>query len=413
MVLDMEVAMIEKRHVRYTIAILLIVMGTVYASGYALMIVGGGIQKLIARVMVLTGCCLLPRKNRLGRGRIKLNVKNVICFTCVLGTVISYLVNYDRNNVVDNILLGLTFVCASMISERVGFATFSRFFVNGMLYATVAALAVWGVRSIGIELPTYKYVGLNGLEYESVFFCTWSRVYPRFMGLFWEPGLYASFLTITVLFEGLFSESKPRMIVYVICTVAILLTQSTAGYLLLAFAFVIIFRDKSKREFGLFFDVVVISAFLVIYFQSDAIINQLVGIDENIFAKLTGGGLTYDTRRMSPLACLEVFAKQPLWGNGVIYATDLYNELKPVYHMDALTSSSGFMLAAIGIGGISYTIGWLKAFLNQSDKSIMVNIMMVCLFLALVNKEPHYNNVLTTTIMFVLLMRAEEKKNKQ
>ena len=140
----------------------------------------------------------------------------------------------------------------------------------------------------------------------------------------------------------------------------------------------------------------------LIVFFSNQIIEMLVDWKYEVFWKLAEQTMTFNTRLFSPIACLRIFLQSPLTGLGMSYATAQYNLYKSVLGMDALTSTSAFMLAAFGIWGIAYTVFLCRGAWRQRQFSVITRILLCALLFMIVNKEPHTSILFTYIMMFYL-----------
>lgn len=93
-------------------------------------------------------------------------------------------------------------------------------------------------------------------------------------------------------------------------------------------------------------------------------------------------------------------------GNGLSLAIDRYNILKTAVDgnlaIDSLTTTNVFFLSAFGIWGIGYSIGWVVGIMKAGHFSIMTRLLLFILFMVILNKEPHYNLMITYVILFYL-----------
>ena len=117
---------------------------------------------------------------------------------------------------------------------------------------------------VNINLPIVQNV--NGAEFLNGFLF-FIRVHgaelsTRSMSIFWEPGLYSSFLIFALIFELCFKKTKTNFVNIAVFISGILIAQSTAGYLLLVIIIGIYFFSKVKTgHFFLFY----FFTFMVIY----------------------------------------------------------------------------------------------------------------------------------------------------
>ena len=398
--------MITVKNLKRNVGLFFIIVGCLFSSGYAVALVSGTTVQLFFLGLTFWGCWLIKAPSKYSFCRINKGGLFVVYLFLSLGIVISYFANMFENSFIDHILVLLSMFSALAIASRINMQQFRMIFVNGMVFFTIVTLIVWILIQMGIDIPSYAYDGLNGGEYRTIGLCTWMEADPRFMGPFWEPGLFASFLVLAIIFEICFNDSKPRIPAILICTIGVLLTASTAGYSLLFIVLFIWFR-KNKR-FGIIFDLLSILVVLLLYSNIDKLIMLLADYNPDVFGKLVSGGVSFDTRILSPLACLLVFFKSPIFGHGYSKAIELYNGFKLLFKIDSLTSTSGYMLAAFGICGIAYTIGIMWICFKQVKFPIVIRGLLFLILFFIVNKEPHYHNMLTYTI-FCMMARNNEK----
>jgi hypothetical protein len=131
-------------------------------------------------------------------------------------------------------------------------------------------------------------------------------------GPFWEPGLFAVFLNIALLFH-LINEKKIISKKTVVITLAILSTFSTAGYLacfMVIFCFYLVHQTLAKK---ILFSMVAIPAMLSLYFSLDFLSAK---VEQNIDL----AGSTTTSRFGSASVDLADFSTSPFigWGRGVM-----------------------------------------------------------------------------------------------
>lgn len=402
--------MITVKKIKFKIGLFFIIIGCVFSSGYAIELVSGTFIKLFFLGITFLGCWLIKAPDKMCFKRLKINGISLIYIFMSLGIVLSYFANMFGNSLIDHILILLSMYGALSIASRIEMQQFCKIFVDGMIFFVIVSLIVWILIQMGIPVPSYAYNGLNGGVYRTIGLCTWMESHPRFMGPFWEPGLFASFLVLAIVFEICFNKNKPRFYAITLCVLGVLLTDSTAGYLLLLMVFYIWFRKN--RKMGLLLDSLSILMFILIYINLKNIITLLVDLNPIVFGKLMGGGVSYDTRMLSPLACILVFLKSPIFGHGYSQAIVLYNGFKPLMKIDALTSTSGYMLAAFGILGIVYTIAIIWICFKQVEFPLIIRVFLFFILFFIVNKEPHYHNMLMYTILCMMALYNKSYKER-
>uniref|UniRef100_UPI000FF138CB hypothetical protein n=1 Tax=Exiguobacterium sp. AM39-5BH TaxID=2292355 RepID=UPI000FF138CB len=104
---------------------------------------------------------------------------------------------------------------------------------------SISIISLFGYYLVNIQKSSFmqslpEFLNLNNVPYQGVylfFYIPW--IPERNLGIFWEPGLFATFLVIGLLFELFFNNKKISIFRVIIFSLTIFTTQSSAGYLLL------------------------------------------------------------------------------------------------------------------------------------------------------------------------------------
>ncbi len=377
---------------------LLIFCVCIFLSGHSYSIVVGSGIDIVMITIGLIACVWISPRLELPK-RLNANGFFLICIT--IGALMSYMLYSGQNVWIDPLLLLGKILLAYLITQRLHFKDYARLFVDVMTLLSTIAICVYALLRAGVTIPSFSYMGLDGRGiYHTIWLCTWSDFSERLMGPFWEAGLFSSMAVYALLCEGCFTGRKPRKLPIAIILIGIILTNSTAGYLLaLLSLYIIYFQLKSHR--GLV-DIITLIVVIVLFLFREIIIESLVSLNHDVFWKLNEKNISANTRLLSPVACFQVFLKNPLTGLGISYATDQYNLYKSIFGMDALTSTSTFMLAAFGIWGGSYTWFLCRGAWKQKQFGITTRILLVIILLLIVNKEPHTSIIFTYIMMFYM-----------
>jgi len=148
----------------------------------------------------------------------------------------------------------------------------------------------------------------------NIIFCFHECVLAEFRnpGPFWEPGLFAVFLNLALVFN--FIETKKIWgIKNIVLTLALVSTLSTAGYIaffVLVFSFYLVNQSLAKK---IIFSAILLPGLLTLYFSLDFLSTK---VEENIDL----AGSTTSSRFGSALIDIEDFSKSPFigWGRGVM-----------------------------------------------------------------------------------------------
>lgn len=400
--------MIKKKFLRELIAHISLGCVCLFLSGHSYSIVASAMVDICVIIVGFVACALIYPHIHITH---KIDPAKIFIICISIGVATSYLLYPGQNMWLDPILLLSKIVLAYAISRIIDFTRYSKFYSNTITILSGIAICIYFLNESGISIPNYTYVGLNDkITYHTIFLCSWfdSSVGRQcIMGPFWESGLYSSMVIYALICEGRFTGEKPRKVSIGILLFGIFLSRSTAGYILAAFALYIIFF-KSKK-YRVVVDIITFLITVAAFLFSSQIIETLVQWNPTVFWKLTEQSVTAKTRLFSPIACLLVFVRNPITGFGLSYATEQYNFYKTVFNMDALTSTSAFMLAAFGIWGVVYTLFLCRGVWLQRQFGFSTRILLLAIFLMIVNKEPHTSILFTYIMMFYLNKETNER----
>lgn len=398
----------ETKKLKRLIGLLLITVGMFFCSGYYYS-VGISIRvKFVMLAFALLGCAIInpriPRHFRSENG-------SSIVLVIVTGAILSQIFNWKQNPILDTIYIVVTLISALSVTEAISFDEFAEWYKKTMVFITSSSIIVQLISNFGIRLPSGQFVNVNGVKYETFGIWAWFDGNTRMMGPFWEPGLFSSFILIALIFELCFSKKSINVFRCVVFSIGVIFTQSTAGYLLLALTIYIAFH--MRRRIQIVWDILAIILVLIgIYFQ-DYISVFLNNANTDVFYKLAQDTMTGNTRLMSPQLCLQVFMEAPITGNGITLAITKYNQYRTNLRVDALTSTSAFYLAAFGIWGVAYTWGWIKSLLKMNGFSLIIRCLLVMLFILIINKEPHYNLMITYIVLLYFIRNSNNVDNSK
>lgn len=245
------------------------------------------------------------------------------------------------------------------------------------------------IPSVFVYFPTisnYADVTFYNL-YISVVFASVDVI--RNTGIFREPGVFMIYLTFALMLELFFFKKRDirNIIVFVI---ALLLTKSTAGYIItfLLLGFKYLFYSKLKY---LPFFFVIILCFVIFLFPH---------IEEEVFSKLDEDNYNYLStlsRISSVVLPIQMWLDNPFYGIGLGHFSSLYS----IYAMKEFgmdfrsdSSSTNTILNTITIYGwwigVMVVYGMYKTtycFVNQK------NILLLLIFLLLFSNEEMRNSL--------------------
>ncbi len=330
----------------------------------------------------------------------------------LVSSFFSTIANFNGINFNSFVVMSVLFTVGFLISEFIKFDDFIITFIKVMKFLTLIALSAYFIIIIlGIHLPFNTFQNKNGTIFlNGIFFffhINGSQINSRSMSIFWEPGLYASFLIIALILEISFKNTKPNFKNIIIFSMGILISQSTAGYLLIMLVFALLFFKNVKKSNIIAF-VMFILLYTVVFLNLKNILEYLIILDYDTFSKLDAEVFLESTRFNSWFLNLNIFEASPLFGHGFADAGNMFQAQMRDWNVRAQTSTSSYFFAALGISGAIYTIAWIVSIFKIKKMNIYSKILITLIFLIILNKEPHQKNLLMYCLLFYL---TKEKQN--
>lgn len=253
-------------------------------------------------------------------------------------------------------------------------------------------------------------LNINGIEYRGIGIYNYlTHVPERNCGMFWEPGLFATHLTISMVFELLY-QKKTNYWRIILFSVGIFTANSSAGFALWFLCMMLLLVRKSKKSRNLFKEVVSIIIMcigIIVVLNFDSIL-MMTGLVENQYLmKLSSAGITESSRLKALEHNWESFLSSPIFGVGISAAVENMRHV-------ADTSTSTFLLSVFGIMGGFYTLYWVYGIVKNVHVNTLTRILLLAIALVIINKEPHHLNLLSWCLMFFLIkgdLRKAEPEN--
>lgn len=289
---------------------------------------------------------------------------------------------------------------AYLISSLYSFEDMSKWYLRIMTVVSAVSLVGYVLvnnTSLLEALPTL--INTNDVEYGVAIIFNYIKIIPdRNCAMFWEPGLFATHLAISMLLEML-SKPKPSFWRIALFTVCIFTANSSAGFVLWFLCMVFLLLKNTKggvSAWRMIFSTVVLAAAFLLVANFDAILASTSLGENEYFIKLYSDNVSASTRSQAIQHNLKMFGQGPLFGAGYSNVTE-----NMMYTAD--TSTSTFLMSVFGILGIFYTLflgyGAFKIKkLNFASKVIVAAILII-----IVNKEPHHQIFFTWILLFYLL----------
>lgn len=321
--------------------------------------------------------------------------------------LISGLVNHNINNINSSIkmivILTFSFLYCSIYSVE----SSVRAFLNIMYVLALTSLILYfSVNVLNISIPSIQVLNSNNIAYNYLVIYSYFDGFMQFRNnsVFWEPGIYASFIIFSLYLEMYFYDSKRLCRVFILC-ISLITTLSSAGFVLFSlYLLSTIIRFKVSLKFIFLFVV----AFLLLIGLLDVMLDIINsnGVDPmRSINKLLNPMETETHRIESPLNLFHLFSSNPLIGLGLDGAMYKYSKLSEI----SLTSTSLFYFASFGIVSFIFLLP-IFAFLLINRARLLEGLILVVVYLVIINKELHLYFISNYLIMFYVLFSLITKK---
>jgi len=299
-------------------------------------------------------------------------------------------------------------------------SNFPRLYVFIVLKLCFLSLVFWGLSRTGLfdyvitMLPKIHEYEWSGIASHSLGFHTFYMSPEtgslRNAGLFWEPGAFAGYIIVAMIFLALARKqytAKSYKICQVVFTFTIITTMSSAGYLLLPFVFILNYDFTTKKHknkyqpIALFMVVVILGTFLVMFvFKNVDFLQKKTSGQLDKTMMMSEYDLAYNNTRFGTLMFDWYYIKKsPFFGNG-LHEFTRYRD-----HGENRVSGQGNGLSDFvakfgffGFFGFTYFlyIG-LKSNFGNSKKIVVAILVMF----ASLSAEPYLTYPLYLSFMFL------------
>jgi|GEM_PF-2309017 len=245
-------------------------------------------------------------------------------------------------------------------------------------------------------LPKIK--SINDMEYGVGVIYNYLTMAPdRNCGMFWEPGLFATHLTIAMMLE-LITKQRASVLRIILFSICIFTANSSAGFVIWFLCFILIFIRKRNAIMGpikTIFSVILLIVAIGVVINFDTILSETALGENEYFQKLYSDSILDSTRSNALGHNLELFATAPIFGVG--YVTAMSNI---AYVAD--TSTTTFLMSVFGILGSAYTVFIIYGVFKIKKLNLLSKILVLAIMLIIINKEPHHQILFTWVLIFYL-----------
>ena len=381
--------------------ILILTIAVVLGSGHALQtIIPMSILNIIFAIISIIPIVFTIYKSNWGDHLIAFIIFLVmIAFQIVLGFGSSIL-NYLSQMCIIFVAMGVVVLYS--------FESVVKYYLKIMTFVTAVSIIGYILANTGNILQLPIMTNVNDVKYGvGVIFNYIIGIPERNCGMFWEPGLFATYLVIAIVFELCFKNekvSKPRIVLFV---VGLITANSSAGFVLLFLCLILaLFKsnDKSKGIGGVLVSFIVLLCGILVLSNADYIIENTFLNESEYFIKLLSSNVEDSSRINAIIHNLEILFEHPL-GAGISYVSANMR-----YTAD--TSTSTYILSIYGWLGVFYTVYWVYSIFKIKNLNFFSKIALLAIFLIILNKEPHHTLVFTWCLLFFLLKHNSKKKEE-
>lgn len=290
-------------------------------------------------------------------------------------------------------------IIASYLIEKYGFRNIVKVYLDIMFFVSIISLIGYlllNFTSLLNNLPSVT--NINGVEYGVGIIFNYIKALPeRNCGIFWEPGIFASYLALAIAFESIINSNSISWFRVLVFVVSIITTTSSAGYVLLIFSLgIVLLRGSKLSGYKKMLAIIVVIGIAIVAFNIDNIILNTSLAQNKYLIKLTSDRMNQSSRITSIYHNLSIFRKRVLFGAGI---NSVLNQMSSW----ADISTSTYMLSIFGVMGSLYTLFIIYGIFSQKNINIFVKLFFFFILISIVNKEPHINIMFTWIIILGML----------
>lgn len=272
-------------------------------------------------------------------------------------------------------------IIVSYLIEKYGFRNIVKVYLDIMFFVSIISLIGYlllNFTSLLNNLPSVT--NINGVEYGVGIIFNYIKALPeRNCGIFWEPGIFASYLALAIAFESIINSNSISWFRILVFVVSIITTTSSAGYVLLIFSLgIVLLRGSKLSGYKKLLAIIVVIAIAIVAFNIDNIILNTSLAQNKYLIKLTSDRMNQSSRITSIYHNLSIFRKRVLFGAGI---NSVLNQMSSW----ADISTSTYMLSIFGVMGSLYTLFIIYGIFSQKNINIFVKLFFFFILISIKN----------------------------
>ena len=331
-------------------------------------------------------------------GTFKITKNNIFFVLLLVMVCFTMTINLEFLNFF-HIKLFMTICFSYYLCKKYSRTHVSKFIVDFMFWITLISLPLYFINNYLFPLsffPVFTKINDVGIVFNYLI------QYPeRNCAIFWEPGIFASYISIALILLILSNEKKNRKFKYLVFFLGLISAHSSAGYVLGVMCLLLMLYKNldDKLSFKTVFAIIFSIAVIVILISYEEILRITGLINNPYIEKLLIDNVLTSSRFEALAANFVVFLKNPLFGAGI-------NEVKEKLVLCGDMATSTYLMSIYGILGILFTFILFYGIFTQKKINICSKIIVSFIMICIVNKEPH---VLMPFIWFIIFCLSDNK----
>ncbi len=327
-------------------------------------------------------------------------------FFLVLMTIFTMVVHLEFSR-----LFYWRFLCvifaAYYLTQLYSFDQISNLFTKIMVIVTLISFVGYFLANNTTALNVLpRFLNSNDKEFAiGIVFNFLTGIPERNCGIFWEPGIFATYLILAIVFEIFAIKREPnakkkKIIHIIIFTIGVFTANSTAGFLLITLCLLLLFvsgrSSRKMRPLANLLSITVFTLFLVFLVNLDAIIMTTSLAENEYIVKLLSSNVESSSRILAMQDNLGVFFNNFLCGAGIEKVSEIQIPFADI-------STPTYILSIFGVLGLTYIGCIAKGVFQQKNINIYSKLVLFVTIIAVISKEPHLEMPFTWILIFSLL----------
>lgn len=286
-------------------------------------------------------------------------------------------------------------------------------FANLMLIIAVFSLILYSYINItGIQSGNLYTDGTYNYYSYYYFFYSISTAMTKNHGVFWEPGIYSTYLILGFIIEYCLKR-RGKIAHIILFSITTITTFSLAGIIIfIELILFLLIKRLNNKKFSLIYACFLILIFVGLYIVLPYLPNNML----QIFEAITKKGESFTTRLLSIKIDMQIFRSSPIFGVGsgypeifrkLVASSEKYSGL-----IDCSVSTFGYFFGAAGLFGLVYLSSTIIPIFEFKKIDLSTKLFLWCVFFQFLSKEPHTLSFIIWMIIFATNQKEIIKNEK-